>query len=74
MARSQDYSNVEVWLVKRDKMLPVFDKWLPELRENYQGEARQRFRRSVTYGFVKNQGIELLEINDGTLRYFLEST
>ena len=73
VARSQNYTNIEVWLVECDKILPVFDRWLPELRENYQAEARQRFRRSVTYGFVKSQGIQLLGINDGVLTYFLES-
>ncbi len=74
VARSKNYTNIEVWLVERDKMFSVFDKWLPELRENYQAKARQRFRRSVTYGFVKNQGIQLLGISDGALMYFLEST
>ncbi|NEN94418.1 MAG: hypothetical protein F6K50_02410 [Moorea sp. SIO3I7] len=74
IARSQAYTNIEVWLVERAKMLSKFDKWLPELLQNYQAEARQRFRRSVTYGFVKNQGVKLLEISDGVLRYFLEST
>lgn len=73
IARSEAYTNIEVFLVERAKMLSTFDRWLPELRQNYETEARQRFRRSVTYGFVKSQGIQLLKIEDGILTYFPES-
>ena len=64
--------NVEVWLVERTKMIPTFDRWLPALLRNYETAERQRFRRSVTYGFVKSQGVRLLEISCGELNYFLE--
>lgn len=74
IARSKEYTNVEVWLVKRAEMLSTFDRWLPELRQNYESSARQRFRRSVTYGFVRSKGILLLEIKNGKLIFFLEST
>lgn len=74
VARSETYINVEVWLVERTKMVPVFDRWLPELLQNYEASERQRFRRSVTYGFVRNQGIRLLEINSGELTCSLEMT
>lgn len=74
VARSETYTDVEVWLVGRTQMIPIFDRWLPELRQNYTAEARQRFRRSVTYAFVKHQGTQLLVISDGTLTKFLEST
>jgi hypothetical protein len=74
VARSETYANVEVWLVERNKMLSTFDRWLPELLQNYETVARQRFRRSVTYGFVKNQGVQLLAITDGVLTAFLEET
>ncbi|MGB5974819.1 MAG: hypothetical protein WBG38_15955 [Nodosilinea sp.] len=74
VARSETYMNVEVWLVERTKMIPMFDRWLPELIQNYEAADRQRFRRSVTYGFVRNQGIQLLETTDGVLSYFLEVT
>ncbi|MBW4647158.1 MAG: hypothetical protein KME06_00430 [Kastovskya adunca ATA6-11-RM4] len=73
VARSKTYMNVEVWLVERTKMIPTFDRWLPELLQNYEIAERQRFRRSVTYGFVRSQGIRLLEISDGELTYFLEA-
>jgi hypothetical protein len=74
VARSTTYMNVEVWLVNRNKMITTFEKWLPELRENYEDEKRQRFRRSVTYGFVRNQGNLILKISDGELTYPLEAT
>lgn len=73
VARSETYTNVEVWFVERNKMLPIFDRWLPELRQNYETAERQRFRRSVTYGFVKSQGVRILEISGGELNYFLET-
>jgi len=74
IARNEVYTNIEVWLVERTKMLSTFDQWLPELRQNYEAKARQRFRRSVTYRFVKRQGIKLLGISEGLLTYCLEST
>ncbi len=74
IARSQDYTNIEAWLVERVSMLFTFDKWLPELRQNYASSARQRFRRSVTYSFVQSKGVLLLEIKNGELSFFLEST
>lgn len=73
VARSETYTNVEIWLVERAKMISTFDKWLPELVQNYETATRQRFRRSVTYGFVRNQGIRLLEISNGELTYFPEA-
>jgi hypothetical protein len=72
VARSEAYINVKVWFVERTKMIPIFDRWLPELQQNYETAERQRFRRSVTYGFVRNQGIQILEISDGELSCFLE--
>lgn len=74
VARSENYMNVEVWLVERTKMIPMFDRWLPELLQNYETAERQRIRRSVTYGFVKSQGVRLLAISSGELSYFLEAT
>jgi hypothetical protein len=73
VARSETYTSVEVWFVERTKMVPTFDRWLPELQQNYETAGRQRFRRSVTYGFVRSQGTRILEISGGELRYFLEA-
>lgn len=73
IVRNESYSHIEVWLIGRSQMISTFDKWLPELLENYETLERQRFRRSVTFGFVRTHGIRLLEISDGTLKDFLES-
>ena len=67
VARSNTYQDIEVWLVDRSKLIPIFEKWLPELRQNYTTETRQRFRRSVTYKFVVTNGLKILEIKDGKL-------
>lgn len=67
VARSSTYQDVEVWLVDRAELLATFDRWLPELQENYRAESRQRFRRSVTYRFVATQGTQLMKIKNGAL-------
>lgn len=69
VARNEAYTQIEVWLVPRVKLQTTFDRWLPELQKNYQTADRQRFRRSVTYSFVKTQGILLLNITAGKLAY-----
>jgi hypothetical protein len=73
ISRSESYGHVEVWLIERAKMSSTFDKWLPELLKNYEIPERQRFRRSVTFGFVRTHGTQLLEISDGVLGDFLGS-
>lgn len=67
VARSSTYQDVEVWLVDRAALIATFDRWLPELQENYRAESRQRFRRSVTYRFVTTQGTQLMDIKSGAL-------
>jgi hypothetical protein len=74
VTRSENYTNVEVWLIERTKMISKFDQWLPELLKNYKASDKQRFRRSVTYKFVRTQGIQLLEIKNGELPDYLEPT
>ncbi|WP_228024847.1 hypothetical protein [cf. Phormidesmis sp. LEGE 11477] len=67
VVRSSTYKDVEVWLVERSELIATFDRWLPELQENYRAASRQRFRRSVTYRFVVSQGTKLMEIRNGAL-------
>ncbi len=74
ITRDESYGNIEVWLIERSQMKSIFDKWLPELLENYETAARQRFRRSVTFGFVKTHGTRLLAIKNGELQDFVEPT
>jgi hypothetical protein len=68
VTRNDSFTVVEVWLVDRSKMIPIFDRWLPELLQNYaQNSNRQRFRKSVSYGFVTQQGTKLMAINAGQI-------
>jgi hypothetical protein len=42
-------------------MTESFDKW----REEYPNPYRQRYRKNVPYGFVKQQGKLLMTLKDG---------
>ncbi|MEZ4591492.1 MAG: hypothetical protein R3D55_10160 [Chloroflexota bacterium] len=67
VARSIDFQNIEVWLVQWETITPIFEDWRPALLENYQNPGRQRFRRSVSYKFVSENGRLLLQILNGQL-------
>ncbi|HSW37488.1 MAG TPA: hypothetical protein VLG37_03935 [Candidatus Saccharimonadales bacterium] len=65
---SADYKNIEVRLLEGSKLKATFETWLPGLIENYEGPTpRQRYRKSVSYGFVKNNGLLILKTSDGNL-------
>jgi hypothetical protein len=68
VARSHDFQEIEVWLVQRKAIHPIFEDWRPALLENYQNPIRQRFRRSVSYRFVLENGRLLLQISNGQLK------
>jgi hypothetical protein len=67
IARSKAYNTVEVWLVDRIHLVPIFDSWLPELQENYQADSRQRFRKSINSSTVRQYGERILMILRGNL-------
>ncbi len=67
IAYSPSYTDVEVWQVEGRKLIPSFNRWLPQLRKNYENPQKQRFRRSVTYNFVISQGICMLTIKNGKI-------
>jgi hypothetical protein len=67
IAYSPSYTDVEVWQVEGSKLIPSFNRWLPQLRKNYENPQKQRFRRSVTYNFVISQGICMLTIKNGKI-------
>jgi hypothetical protein len=65
---SPDYKDVEVRLLEGSKLKATFEKWMPGLIENYEGPApRQRYRKSVSYGFVKTNGVLILKTQNGNL-------
>lgn len=65
---SRDYQNVEVRVVLGHKLAPTFESWRPSLIANYEGNRpKQRFRRSITYGFVAKNGDSIMKIERGAL-------
>lgn len=67
ISRSQKYEDITVYYLEREQIRPLLSQWLPALEENYAIQGRQRFRRSISSGFVRQQGILLLEIHNGEL-------
>jgi hypothetical protein len=63
------YSDIEVWWVDRQQLIPIFDSWLPELRTNYQANGKQRFRRSISRGTVRQYGQKICVIAQGQLAH-----
>lgn len=65
---SPDYKDIEVRLLKGQILKQTFESWLPGLIENYEGATpKQRYRKSVSYGFVKTNGVLILKTEDGNL-------
>lgn len=65
---SADYKDIEVRLLEGAKLKATFESWMPGLVENYEGETpKQRYRKSISYGFVKNNGVLILKTQDGNL-------
>lgn len=65
---SADYKNIEVRLLEGSKLKATFESWMPGLIENYEGKSpKQRYRKSVSYGFVKSNGVLILKTENGNL-------
>lgn len=65
---SSDYKNIEVRVVEGKILKPTFESWLPGLIANYEGSNRkQRYRKSISYGFVVANGSVVLKTLDGKL-------
>ncbi|MCU6226336.1 hypothetical protein [Morganella morganii] len=70
---SSDYRDVVVKAIPGYELKDeFFNVWLPEYRLNYDRSAassvrRQRFRKSISYGFVQRCGRTVLEIRSGYL-------
>ena len=62
---STHYEDVQVRLLEGATLAPVFQKWEPHLIENYSGtNPRQRFRKSISYGFVAKFGTIIMTIEN----------
>jgi len=75
---ARDYQSFRVFFTRGQQLTPdFFDKWIPEYLRNYnkvEGAAavnasarRQRFRKSVPYGWVSKNGQLVMEVKDGRL-------
>jgi len=70
---STDYRNLIVKAIPGGELKETFfDVWLPEYRANYDRSVgsdsrRQRFRKSIPYGFVQVHGRTILEVNAGEI-------
>lgn len=70
---SETYKDVVVRAMRgQDLALPYFQEWIPKYNMNYDPNAprnqrRQRFRKSIPYGYVQNNGALVLRIKDGIL-------
>ena len=65
---SSNYRNVMVRLVKGEALAAEFESWRTGLLENYSGEApRQRYRKSIAFGLIKELGQIVVQIEDGVL-------
>lgn len=72
-AYSRNYENVIVKAIRGMVLAPIYFKpWVPLYRQNYNKTApseqrRQRFRKSISSGFVSEHGLPILEIKNGIL-------
>lgn len=63
---SRDYKDVDVRILPGEKLKETLETWLPKLIDNYKGPNRkQRYRKNVSLGFVKKNGILIMQIRKG---------
>ncbi len=51
-----------------------FKVWKPDYIKNYdasvpESQRRQRFRKSISYGYIENNGVLVLKVEDSKLVY-----
>ncbi|KHS70963.1 hypothetical protein RC77_05470 [Pectobacterium brasiliense] len=70
---SKDYKCIDVRVMTGSELADSYFKaWEPLYYKNYQKNIssdlrRQRFRKSISYGFVEKNGTLILQINDGNI-------
>ena len=74
---SADYQSFQVYFADGESLSPFFSKWIPEYLKNYNkavgsasvenSERRQRFRRSIPFGWVSRNGHLIMKVADGKL-------
>ena len=65
---SSNYRDVTVRLVKGEDLATEFESWRAGLLENYSGDTpRQRYRKSIALGKIRELGQIVVQIKDGVL-------
>ena len=65
---SRNYKRVTVCLMNGKDLAPTFESWRAGLLANYSGEnPRQRYRKSISAGLVKQYGQMVMQIEEGVL-------
>lgn len=67
ISHRDELGHVDVRYCDGEKLSGYFDKW--ELEEPYAKESQQRFRRSVSYGWVTKHATLILQIEEGEATY-----
>lgn len=61
-----NYQDVEVRYLRGEDLALVFERRRPGLIANYQA-GKQRYRKSISFGYVKLSGVLILKIEHGQL-------
>ena len=74
---SADYQSFQVYFTRGKSLSDFFSKWIPEYIKNYKksedatsfeaSERRQRFRRSIPFGWVAKNGKLVMQVVNGKL-------
>ena len=63
---ANNYQDIEVRYLYGKDLASVFESWRPGLIANYEAR-RQRYRKSISFGYVKMYGTLILKIKEGEL-------
>ena len=74
---SADYQSFQVYFAEGKSLSQYFSNWIPQYLKNYNktenatsveaNERRQRFRRSIPFGWVSKNAQLVMEVKDGKL-------
>jgi hypothetical protein len=76
---SPDYQSFQVYFISGKQLAPLFSKWAPMYLKNYNKDPgaassapsarRQRFRKSVAFGWVAKNGLLVMKVEGGRMIY-----
>ena len=70
---SETYQDVSVKAIGGEELAEhFFRRWMPQYEKNYgasvpANQRRQRFRKSISFGYVEEHGTTILKIKDGAI-------